>query len=58
MVESLVTSYISKPSCIIRFTVACKTDFDNHGTHHLTKKYDAKGKCTIGSSARWSLTDR
>ncbi|KAJ7435406.1 hypothetical protein FB451DRAFT_1418253 [Mycena latifolia] len=47
MVESLVTSYISKPSCVIRFTVACETDFDNHGTHHLTKKYDAKGKRTI-----------
>ncbi|KAJ6578487.1 P-loop containing nucleoside triphosphate hydrolase protein [Mycena capillaripes] len=48
MVESLVTSYISKPSCVILLTVTCETDFENQGAHHLTKKYDPEGKRTIG----------
>ncbi|KAJ7779480.1 P-loop containing nucleoside triphosphate hydrolase protein [Mycena maculata] len=48
MVESLVTSYICKPSCVILLTVACETDFENQGAHHLTKKYDPEGKRTIG----------
>ncbi|KAJ6458250.1 P-loop containing nucleoside triphosphate hydrolase protein [Mycena sanguinolenta] len=48
MVENLVTSYISKPSCVILLTVACETDFENQGAHHLTKKYDPEGKRTIG----------
>ncbi|KAF8145482.1 P-loop containing nucleoside triphosphate hydrolase protein [Mycena galopus ATCC 62051] len=48
MVESLVTSYISKPNCIILLTVACETDFENQGAHHLTKKHDPEGKRTIG----------
>ncbi|KAJ7107935.1 hypothetical protein C8R44DRAFT_986987 [Mycena epipterygia] len=48
MVESLVTSYISKPSCVILLTVACETDFENQGARHLTKKYDPEGKHTIG----------
>ncbi|KAJ7900734.1 P-loop containing nucleoside triphosphate hydrolase protein [Mycena olivaceomarginata] len=48
MVENLVTSYISKPSCVILLTVACETDFENQGAHHLTKKYDPNGKRTIG----------
>ncbi|KAJ7653846.1 P-loop containing nucleoside triphosphate hydrolase protein [Mycena rosella] len=48
MVESLVTSYISKPSCVILLTVACETDFENQGAHHLTKKHDPEGKRTIG----------
>ncbi|KAJ6564726.1 P-loop containing nucleoside triphosphate hydrolase protein [Mycena capillaripes] len=48
MVESLVTAYISKPSCVILLTVACETDFENQGAHHLTKKYDPEGKRTIG----------
>ncbi|KAJ7119698.1 P-loop containing nucleoside triphosphate hydrolase protein [Mycena epipterygia] len=48
MVESLVTSYISKPSCVILLTVACETDFENQGAHNLTKKYDPEGKRTIG----------
>ncbi|KAJ7115622.1 P-loop containing nucleoside triphosphate hydrolase protein [Mycena crocata] len=48
MVESLVTSYISKPSCVILLTVACETDFENQGAHHLTKRYDPQGKRTIG----------
>ncbi|KAJ7234502.1 P-loop containing nucleoside triphosphate hydrolase protein [Mycena haematopus] len=48
MVENLVSSYISKPSCVILLTVACETDFENQGAHHLTKKYDPEGKRTIG----------
>ncbi|KAJ7331028.1 hypothetical protein DFH08DRAFT_1022202 [Mycena albidolilacea] len=46
MVESLVTSYISKPNCIILLTVACETDFENQGAHHLTKKHDPEGVLT------------
>ncbi|KAJ7831451.1 P-loop containing nucleoside triphosphate hydrolase protein [Mycena olivaceomarginata] len=48
MVERLITAYISKPSCVILLTVACETDFENQGAHHLTKKYDPEGKRTIG----------
>ncbi|KAF8805241.1 hypothetical protein BYT27DRAFT_7224945 [Phlegmacium glaucopus] len=48
LVESLVTSYIKKPSCIILLTVACETDFENQGAHRLTKVYDPEGKRTIG----------
>ncbi|KAJ7829557.1 P-loop containing nucleoside triphosphate hydrolase protein [Mycena leptocephala] len=48
MVENLVASYISKPSCVILLTVTCETDFENQGAHHLTKKYDPDGKRTIG----------
>ncbi|CAK5274279.1 unnamed protein product [Mycena citricolor] len=48
MVENLVASYISKPSCVILLTVACETDFENQGAHNLTKQYDPLGKRTIG----------
>ncbi|KAJ7288890.1 P-loop containing nucleoside triphosphate hydrolase protein [Mycena rebaudengoi] len=48
MVEGLVTSYISKPSCVILLTVACETDFENQGAHGLAKQYDPEGKRTIG----------
>ncbi|KAJ6564724.1 P-loop containing nucleoside triphosphate hydrolase protein [Mycena capillaripes] len=48
MVENLVASYISKPSCVILLTVACETDFENQRAHHLTKTYDPEGKRTIG----------
>ncbi|KAF7317274.1 hypothetical protein HMN09_00462700 [Mycena chlorophos] len=48
MVEGLVESYISKPSCVILLTVACETDFENQGAHHLTKKHDPEGKRTVG----------
>ncbi|TFK45126.1 P-loop containing nucleoside triphosphate hydrolase protein [Crucibulum laeve] len=48
LVESLVTSYIRKPSCIILLTVACETDFENQGAHRLAKQYDPQGKRTIG----------
>ncbi|KAJ6598572.1 P-loop containing nucleoside triphosphate hydrolase protein [Mycena sp. CBHHK59/15] len=48
MVERLVTSYISKPSCVILLTVACETDFENQGAHHLAKGQDPEGKRTIG----------
>ncbi|KAH9485773.1 Interferon-induced GTP-binding protein Mx2 [Psilocybe cubensis] len=48
LVESLVTTYIKKPSCIILLTVACETDFENQGAHRLAKHYDPDGKRTIG----------
>ncbi|KAK0229833.1 P-loop containing nucleoside triphosphate hydrolase protein [Armillaria nabsnona] len=48
LVKTLVESYISKPSCLILLTVACETDFENQGAHHLAKKHDPEGKRTIG----------
>ncbi|KAF8551404.1 hypothetical protein OG21DRAFT_1478160 [Imleria badia] len=48
LVKSLVTSYIEKPSCVILLTVACETDFENQGAHHLAKQYDPDGKRTVG----------
>ncbi|KAH6910212.1 P-loop containing nucleoside triphosphate hydrolase protein [Coprinopsis sp. MPI-PUGE-AT-0042] len=48
LVESLVTSYIKRPSCIVLLTVACETDFENQGAHRIAKKYDPEGKRTIG----------
>ncbi|KAH9915501.1 P-loop containing nucleoside triphosphate hydrolase protein [Fomitopsis serialis] len=48
LITSLVTSYISKPSCIILLTVACETDFENQGAHHIAKQHDPEGKRTIG----------
>ncbi|KAI6001270.1 P-loop containing nucleoside triphosphate hydrolase protein [Pisolithus albus] len=48
LVKNLVTSYIEKPSCLILLTVACETDFENQGAHHLAKQYDPKGKRTVG----------
>ncbi|KAF8839962.1 hypothetical protein BDN67DRAFT_1011889, partial [Paxillus ammoniavirescens] len=37
-----------KDSCVILLTVACETDFENQGAHHLAKKYDPEGKRTVG----------
>ncbi|KAI5982232.1 P-loop containing nucleoside triphosphate hydrolase protein [Pisolithus albus] len=48
LVKNLVTSYIEKPSCLILLTVACETDFENQGAHHLARQYDPKGKRTVG----------
>ncbi|PBK85318.1 hypothetical protein ARMGADRAFT_1055445 [Armillaria gallica] len=48
LVKTLVESYISKPSCLILLTVACETDFENQGAHHLAKTHDPEGKRTIG----------
>lgn len=48
LVESLVASYIKKPSCIILLTVACETDFENQGAHRLAMEHDPQGKRTIG----------
>ncbi|KAJ7431615.1 P-loop containing nucleoside triphosphate hydrolase protein, partial [Mycena galericulata] len=48
MVENLIAAYISKPSTIILLTIACETDFENQGAHHLMKKHDPEGKRTIG----------
>ncbi|KAL0945228.1 hypothetical protein HGRIS_000741 [Hohenbuehelia grisea] len=48
LIEHLVTSYISKSTCVILLTVTCETDFENQGAHHLAKVYDPEGKRTIG----------
>jgi len=48
LVKSLVTSYIEKSSCVILLTVACETDFENQGAHHLAKSFDPQGKRTVG----------
>jgi len=48
LVKALVTSYIKKPSCVILLTVACETDFENQGAHHLAKQYDPEGKRIVG----------
>ncbi|KIM53478.1 hypothetical protein SCLCIDRAFT_1222690 [Scleroderma citrinum Foug A] len=48
LVKSLVVSYIEKASCVILLTVACETDFENQGAHHLAKQHDPEGKRTVG----------
>ncbi|KAG6328165.1 hypothetical protein ID866_10924 [Astraeus odoratus] len=48
LVKNLVTSYIEKPSCVIMLTIACETDFENQGAHHLAKQYDPEGNRTVG----------
>ncbi|RXW23695.1 hypothetical protein EST38_g2159 [Candolleomyces aberdarensis] len=48
LVEGLIKSYITKPSCIILLTVACETDFENQGAYRLAKLHDPDGKRTIG----------
>ncbi|TFK68463.1 hypothetical protein BDN72DRAFT_769259 [Pluteus cervinus] len=48
LVKDLVQSYIEKPSCVILLTVACETDFENQGAHHLTKEHDPDGERTVG----------
>ncbi|KAJ6607333.1 P-loop containing nucleoside triphosphate hydrolase protein [Mycena sp. CBHHK59/15] len=65
MVECLVPSYISKPSCVIFLTVTCETDFENQGALHLTMKHDPEGKriiefpaATKSAGSRSSATSR
>ncbi|THH04716.1 hypothetical protein EW146_g10107 [Bondarzewia mesenterica] len=48
LINNLVTSFISRPSCIILLTVACETDFENQGAHQLAKLHDPTGNRTIG----------
>ncbi|KAI6119116.1 P-loop containing nucleoside triphosphate hydrolase protein [Pisolithus croceorrhizus] len=48
LVRNLVISYIEKPNCLILLTVACETDFENQGAHHLARQYDPSGKRTAG----------
>ncbi|KAI6044467.1 P-loop containing nucleoside triphosphate hydrolase protein [Pisolithus marmoratus] len=48
LIKNLVISYIERPSCLILLTVACETDFENQGAHHLAKQYDPEGKRTVG----------
>ncbi|GJJ07916.1 hypothetical protein Clacol_002122 [Clathrus columnatus] len=47
-VRELVASYIRKESCIILLTVTCEVDFETQGAYRLARKYDPKGKRTIG----------
>ncbi|KAF9230465.1 hypothetical protein BU15DRAFT_83597 [Melanogaster broomeanus] len=44
LVKLLVTSYIQKESCVILLTVACETNFENQGAHHLAKMFNPEGK--------------
>ncbi|KAF8586086.1 hypothetical protein K439DRAFT_1652711 [Ramaria rubella] len=47
-VKQMVSSYISKPSCIILLTVACESDFETQGAYTLAKQHDKSGTRTIG----------
>ncbi|KAL4066184.1 P-loop containing nucleoside triphosphate hydrolase protein [Scleroderma citrinum] len=46
LVRKLVVSYIERESCVILLTVACETDFENQGVHHLARQYDPEGQRT------------
>ncbi|KZT04838.1 uncharacterized protein LAESUDRAFT_760851 [Laetiporus sulphureus 93-53] len=48
LVKNLVTTYISKQSCIILLTVACEMDFEKQDAHHLAKIHDPDGRRIIG----------
>ncbi|KAG8705909.1 hypothetical protein FRC09_002697 [Ceratobasidium sp. 395] len=48
LVEKLVTSYISRPSCLILLTISCENDFENQGAGRLARKHDPNGRRTIG----------
>ncbi|EAU91841.2 myxovirus resistance 1 [Coprinopsis cinerea okayama7 len=48
LIESLITSYIKRPSTIVLLAVACETDFENQGAHSIAKLHDPEGKRTIG----------
>ncbi|KIJ53718.1 hypothetical protein M422DRAFT_241963 [Sphaerobolus stellatus SS14] len=47
-VRELVSSYITKPSCIILLILSCETDFETQRAYRLPKQYDPKGMRTIG----------
>ena len=67
LIKDLVTTYISKPSCLILLTVTCESthirsvfhlcadifiaDFENQGAHNIAKQHDPEGKRTIGMFA-------
>ncbi|TCD65552.1 hypothetical protein EIP91_002516 [Steccherinum ochraceum] len=48
LVQNLVVTYISRPSCIILLTLCCETELENQGAHRLAKLYDPDGKRTVG----------
>ncbi|KAG9102361.1 hypothetical protein FS749_004147 [Ceratobasidium sp. UAMH 11750] len=48
LVEKLVTSYISRPSCLILLTITCESDYENQGAGRLARKHDPNGRRTIG----------
>ncbi|KAG9099501.1 hypothetical protein FRC06_005215 [Ceratobasidium sp. 370] len=49
LVEKLVTSYISRPSCLILLTITCESDYENQGAGRLARKHDPNGRRTIGT---------
>ncbi|KIO03399.1 hypothetical protein M404DRAFT_145645 [Pisolithus tinctorius Marx 270] len=56
LVKNLVVSYIERASCLILLTVACETDFENQGAHHLAKQHDPEGRRTVGNHYTGVLT--
>ncbi|KAI0692158.1 P-loop containing nucleoside triphosphate hydrolase protein [Cytidiella melzeri] len=58
IIETLVTTYIKKPSCIILLTVACETDWENQRGFDLAQKYDRDGKRTVGVLTKPDRIDR
>ncbi|CUA68597.1 hypothetical protein RSOLAG22IIIB_07971 [Rhizoctonia solani] len=48
LVKELVTSYISRPSCLILLTISCENDFENQSAGRLAREYDPQGLRTIG----------
>ncbi|CAE6498607.1 unnamed protein product [Rhizoctonia solani] len=48
LVKGLVTSYISRPSCLILLTISCESDFENQGAGRLAREHDPQGLRTIG----------
>ncbi|KAJ1303118.1 hypothetical protein OPQ81_011319 [Rhizoctonia solani] len=48
LVKELVTSYISRPSCLILLTISCESDFENQGAGRLAREHDPQGLRTIG----------
>ncbi|KAH8818782.1 P-loop containing nucleoside triphosphate hydrolase protein [Flagelloscypha sp. PMI_526] len=48
LVEDLVSSYISRPNCLILLTTTCEVDFQTQGAHRLAKRYDEEGARTVG----------
>ncbi|KAF8701083.1 hypothetical protein RHS03_06571, partial [Rhizoctonia solani] len=48
LVKGLVTSYVSRPSCLILLTISCESDFENQGAGRLAREHDPQGLRTIG----------
>ncbi|KAI0343433.1 hypothetical protein BDW22DRAFT_1355868 [Trametopsis cervina] len=48
IIEALVVSYITRPSCIMLLTVPCETDYENSKGFDLIQQFDPNGTRTIG----------